>query len=303
MYDDIDLGKRRIRLLSALLQSAANLRLQECTTICNPRQARVPCTPPLDTVSHAVRPDALARSADGGEPLPAPKPADTLDGVLIDFVPANPQVANLIAVRDLVLDSILTGAVPLGSPLDVQALAARAASRIADVRLGLEELVHVGIVVRTAEGYSVTRLSRELIADIDDVRIELEGVLTLRFAKRAPEPRVEALGTGARAFRLVVEDSPTPWRLQVAHDRFYSLLAHSAGSTTTEDLLIGLYRQVSVLMTAGLVGRERSRASACELEEIHRALADRDAAAAAEASAVHVRRTTLAGLRLLDVDA
>lgn len=167
------------------------------------------------------------------------------------------------------------------------------------VREAIRELTAEGLVtVVPQKGAIVTAISRDDAADLYEARSAIESLIVRRFTERASDAAVKDLQTAMRDFRKATERAKSIAELLTAKDGFYDVLVSGAGSAVLANLLASLHARVSMLRATSLGHAGRPTKAVEELEAVVAAIAARDASAAAEACAVHIRnasQTALAG--------
>jgi DNA-binding GntR family transcriptional regulator len=208
--------------------------------------------------------------------------------------------ADARLVRDTVRRWILNRQLNPGDPLDEHQIARRTGAPVDEVHEGLRSLVDEGVVVLTPlHDAMVAKPVPAELAEADEVRRGLEEVAVRRFIARASEAELRALDRAVSSFRHLAETDPRPEILLPARDWFYIVLLRAGAGVTTATMLRDLRLRVGLVLAAGLADLDRPREMAEELESIYRAIAARNAEAAAAACKRHIARSTEAGLRLL----
>jgi DNA-binding GntR family transcriptional regulator len=117
------------------------------------------------------------------------------DGMTVIRPAAAPQAqTHADRIFDLVERAIVSGELPPGSRLGEEALAARFGVSRGPLREALRQLEGRGLVVRTAHaGARVVTLTRADLAEIYEIRANLEGLACRLAASRASEPELDAL--------------------------------------------------------------------------------------------------------------
>lgn len=153
--------------------------------------------------------------------------------------PAKPKATAATACFAAIRHDILTGALPPGSRLKIEALSQRYASSINPVREALNRLTAEGLVVlEDQRGFSVAPVSLEEWRDVLRARCMVEAVaLREAIAHRTPEWEegiVLSLHWLTRTPRFLEEGAerlPNP-QWEPRHHRFHNALLASCGSQT-----------------------------------------------------------------------
>lgn len=169
------------------------------------------------------------------------------------------------------------------------------------IREALRELASEGLVtVVPQRGAIVSAPSLEEALDLYEVRAVLESLVVTHFVERASDSEVTELATTVEGLAEVSRTATDIRTILNAKDEFYRVLIAGAQSTTLQQLLEGIQARVQVLRATSLSEAGRAFASVEELRAIVQAVADRDAALAAQLTGNHVRKaseTALLSLR------
>lgn len=158
------------------------------------------------------------------------------------------------------------------------------------IREALRELAAEGLVRTIPQrGAIVAAPSLKDAREVYEVRALLEGLAAREFAERASEEKVQALRD---AFKVIEDgrDSDDTGAMLRAKNGFYEALFDGAGNDTIRSILAGLHTRVAVMRATSMSAPGRPQKSLEEIRAIVEAIERRDADAAAEASAHHVRR-------------
>jgi DNA-binding GntR family transcriptional regulator len=159
------------------------------------------------------------------------------------------------------------------------------------VREALRQLEAEGLVEsRNGRGTIVRVLSDREVADLYEVRAELEGFATRLFSIRASDDQRAAL----RAALAELEEATASGegrspRILTAQQVFYGVLFDGAGNPLLEQLVQGLQVRVAQLRATTLTAPGRAEESFREITEIVAAIDAGDAAEAERVAVAHVQ--------------
>ena len=208
------------------------------------------------------------------------------------------------AARDMVCGvlrkGIVTGAIPGGTRLVQSAVAAELSVSTGPVRDALRELAVGGFVRFGADRVAVVhQLGPAELADVFEIRKLLEPVAVARTAACGSRDAIrEAAGL------LTAMDQETDQARWAEHnDRFHSVLSEAASSPQLIAILANLRDLTSLYVMHSITAEpDRARRGGAEHEEILRAVAARDPAAAADATFRHLDGRLAALLEVHQVD-
>jgi DNA-binding GntR family transcriptional regulator len=164
------------------------------------------------------------------------------------------------------------------------------------IREVLRELASEGLVsVVPQKGAMVAELSADESADLYEARLALEILVVRRFVERATDEQVAELTARAEEFAAVVDRGGDIRKMLAAKDSLYTTLTTGAGSDALAQILDGLRARVRVLRATSLSEEGRPAEVVAEIRALVEAIGIRDAAAAADACADHVRSTAQTG--------
>jgi DNA-binding GntR family transcriptional regulator len=204
-------------------------------------------------------------------------------------------------LRDQVLDIVRQGILDFrlrpGQRLIERELIEQLGVSRATVREVIARLASEGLVTNIPQrGAIVTVLTAEEAADIYEMRVALEALATHRFVERATPAQVVELRKAYDAYAEVgstAKDNLGPLR---AKDGFYKVLFEGAASEPLTQMLTTLQSRVRVLRWTSLSVPGRAQQTVDELRAIVEAIEAKDADAAAEACARHVRNAAATAL-------
>jgi DNA-binding GntR family transcriptional regulator len=168
------------------------------------------------------------------------------------------------------------------------------------IREALRELASEGLVtVVPQRGAIVSAPSLEEALDLYEVRAVLESLVVTHFVERANDEEVTELAATVEGLAEVSRTATDIRTILNAKDEFYRVLIAGAQSTTLQQLIEGIQARVQVLRATSLSEAGRAFESVEELRAIVRAVAERDAALAAELTGNHVRKASETALQSL----
>jgi DNA-binding GntR family transcriptional regulator len=234
-----------------------------------------------------------------------------------DVVPAadgwSPAAIGRVAapLRDQVLDVLRREILDLrlrpGQRLIERELMEKFGVSRATVREVVVRLESEGLVTSVPQrGAIVTVLTVDEAADIYEMRVALEMLTARHFVERATDDQVRRLRQAYEELAAVTATTDDTGGADTqgadtrgvlhAKDAFYTILLKGAASTLLTQTLIGLQSRVRLLRRTSLSVPGRMRQSLEEIHAIVCAIEARDADAAAEASAAHIRNAARIGL-------
>ncbi|WP_329139086.1 GntR family transcriptional regulator [Streptomyces sp. NBC_01476] len=167
----------------------------------------------------------------------------------------------------------------------------------ATVREVVVRLESEGLVTTVPQrGAIVTVLTVAEAEDIYEMRVALEMLAARHFVERASDEQVRRLRQAYDDLAAIPEAVDGTLGLLRAKDAFYEILLEGAASPVLTRTLTGLQSRVRLLRQTSLSLPGRARQTLEELQAIVCAIEARDADAAAEASAAHIRTAARIGL-------
>jgi len=160
------------------------------------------------------------------------------------------------------------------------------------VREALRQLEAEGLVEsRNGRGTVVRVLSATEIADLYEVRAELEGFATRLFSQRATDEQRSGLREAVTALAGATDsgEGRSP-RILAAQQTFYSILFAGAGNPLLEQVVQGLQVRVAQLRATTLTASGRAEQSLAEFERIMSAIEAGEAGEAERAAVEHVQK-------------
>lgn len=164
------------------------------------------------------------------------------------------------------------------------------------VREALRQLEAEGLVEsRNGRGTVIRVLTKEEIANLYEVRAELEGFAARLFCARASDTQRQALQRAidrlAKATRARGERSS---EILAAQREFYSVLFSGAGNALLDQMVNGLQARLAQLRATTLGVDGRAEASLAEFELIAEAIRSGNGDAAQQAAVDHVHSAAVA---------
>jgi DNA-binding GntR family transcriptional regulator len=158
------------------------------------------------------------------------------------------------------------------------------------IREVLRQLTAEGLVENIPQrGAVVAAVSPEQAEEIYEVRAALEALAAQRFVQHATEEHRAELRRALVEVERVTVDGGDIYAMLKAKDRFYDALLSGSGNETARAVLSTLQARVTALRAASLSRPGRPPHAAAEIRAIVEALEARDADAAANACAQHLR--------------
>ncbi len=197
--------------------------------------------------------------------------------------------------------AILTSEFAAGQRLVERELTDKLGVSRTTIREAIRELTAEGLVTAVPQKGAIVRvITRDDAADLYQARSAIESLVVRRFTERASDQQVRELQSALREFRRVTEKKRSIADLLAAKDSLYDVLVAGAGSTVLANLLASLHARVSLLRATSLGQAGRPIKAIEELETVVAAIAARDAMAAEEACALHIKNASQTALRGLE---
>lgn len=171
------------------------------------------------------------------------------------------------------------------------------------LREGLRQLETEGLIsIVPNKGPVVATVGADEAAQIYELRALLEGFMGRRFAERATEKQISALKKALATFAKAVKAGANRRDLVAAKGKFYDLLIEGSGNSALESALRNLHGRVTLLRATSMAQPGRIQKSLQELEEIMRAIEQRDANAADKACRAHVENASRTAISVLETE-
>lgn len=199
---------------------------------------------------------------------------------------------------------ILSGEVVADGELSLAGIAVRSGASNDEIRSALDQLADEGVLDLGVDFTARVRIpTRDVLAEVDALRSELEALAVRRFVAHASPDRCGELTAAATAFGDAATAGAGPACLLRARDHFYRVLLDGAGGANTIALLAELRVGIALVIRAGLLERTRALAMADELAAVAAAVARRDPDGAVAAVEEHVALSSLAAARAIGLPA
>jgi DNA-binding GntR family transcriptional regulator len=202
------------------------------------------------------------------------------------------------SVFDELRSDILAGRLEPGSKLPFASLVTRFGSSIGAIREALQRLAEQGLVISEwQQGFRVTDISPEDLADLTDARCEIE-VLALRYAITNADVEWEAKAMSAHHVlnRAPMYDVKDPARFSEqwveAHAAFHDALLVGCPNRRIRTVAMSLRESAELYRRWSAPLHDRQRDIAGEHRAIIEAVIARDSELAGNLLSAHIRRTT-----------
>jgi DNA-binding GntR family transcriptional regulator len=196
----------------------------------------------------------------------------------------------MMEIEKFLRDDIVSGELPFGSRLRIDALATRYGVSHMPIREALRVLHGEGLVIIEPKcGARVRQIDPGFIEDLFDVRTALETMLARRAAERRTEEHLERL-RGAQDYleALVVKGEFD--RVAEANRRFHTTINDAAGSPGALMTVDRHWLILSALLRRYGHGEERFQRVIDDHQHIIRALERRDAGSASMLMGAHIEK-------------
>jgi len=225
----------------------------------------------------------------------------------LDTVPDLRVVRIAAPLRQSVTESIRTaiviGRFKAGERLPERELCEMTGVSRTLIREALRQLESEGLIkVLPHRGPIVAGVTPEEAEGIYQVRLELEGLASELFAKKASPAQREALKDAFRQIKSAFLASADPATRLSAKNRFYECLIEGSGNESLGLTLRMLNSRISVLRGTSLKAPGRAKASISELSVMMDALMAGNARAARQAATRHVKNAAVAAIELLKAE-
>lgn len=191
------------------------------------------------------------------------------------------QVAERLRAR------ILAHALPPGSWIDEQSLAAEFGISRTPLREALKVLASEGLVtMKLRRGAYVTEVSERDLSEVYHLLALLESDAAATVAQRATEAQLAELQALHERLEQTVDDRDAFFR---ANEQFHLKLLHIADNRWTQEMVGDLRRVMKLNRHQSLFKQGRIEASLDEHRKIMQAIAERDAAKVKRLMELHIR--------------
>ncbi len=196
---------------------------------------------------------------------------------------------------DLVLDAIDTGIYRPGDRLVESELAERFGVSRTPIREALQRLETQSLLTRDGRSLIVASLDHNQLAELYEVRAELEGLAARLAAQHAAPEEIRVLREMVEADRALVDD---PGALARANRRFHRQLHRASHNRYLVQQLDLVHRTMVLLATTTLSAEGRSLKAVDEHDAIVAAIEARDGTAADDALRTHISKAFETRLKL-----
>ncbi|TCL07437.1 MULTISPECIES: GntR family transcriptional regulator [Sodalis] len=202
-------------------------------------------------------------------------------------------------VENVLRQAIMTGRYAPGERLIERELCetlgvSRTSVREALRKLEAEKLVHIV----PNKGPIVAIISPQEAAELYALRGLLEGFAAREFAVRASEEDIARFGAAVQQLHAAGA-AQDQGRVLDAKNALYDVLLSNCGNSLVKEILGSLHSRVNLLRATSLMHLQRLPASLNEIDNLYRAIQQRDADAAQAAAQLHVANAEKMALRLL----
>lgn len=185
-------------------------------------------------------------------------------------------------------NQILSGELPKGTLVTELKLCEQFGVSRTPVREALMRLKQEGLVEETGKGAIVVGITRADIEDIYEVRARIEGLVSARCAERISRDELKKLEETVSLQEFYAERGMAD-SIRNLDSEFHRQIYSYCGSRTLETLLLELHRKVKRVRRLSVEDPTRAKEAVSEHRAILRAISARDAKAAEELTALHIR--------------
>jgi DNA-binding GntR family transcriptional regulator len=202
-----------------------------------------------------------------------------------------------VGIQHLLRADIVSGALPLGARLQIDALALRYRVSHTPVREALRELRGEGLVeMEPNRGARVRAINADFVENIFDVRAAIETMMTARAAERRPPEALVALEAAAAEFETAVAASDSA-AIFTANRALHDIVYQAGGNPEAFAFFKRHWMLVAALFDRHGHDAERMRGEIIEHRYLIHAIERRDSAGAAMVIATQIRNAKLDLLR------
>jgi DNA-binding GntR family transcriptional regulator len=195
-----------------------------------------------------------------------------------------------LAVGDRIRDDIVSGALPFGSRITLDQLAARYSVGHMPVREALRQLQGEGLVVLTPNrGARVRAVDTEFVRNIFDLRIAIEAMLARRAAERIDTRQIAKLEAIQADFEATARSRDFGGLLPINHE-FHRIINDAAQNPEAAAVLDRHRRLIAALWNLHGYGEDRPAGVISDHRHIIAALAAHDADVAASLAMAHAAK-------------
>ena len=195
-----------------------------------------------------------------------------------------------VTIRDRVRDDIVAGALPFGSRLTLDLLAARYSVGHMPVREALRQLEGEGLVVLTPNrGARVRAVDIDFVRNIFDLRIAIEAMLARRAAERIESAQIARLRSIQDDFeeRAKTRDFKA---LLMLNRNFHNVITEAAHNPEAENVLQRHWRVIAALWNLYGYGDDRVAGVISDHRQMVDSLVAHDAEVAACLAMAHAAK-------------
>lgn len=185
-------------------------------------------------------------------------------------------------------NDILSGKYAYGEVLTESRLSEELQVSRTPIREAIRRLEQEHILRDTGKGMAVQGITKEDIADILDIRLQIEGMAVRRTAENMPADLLEKLKEAVELQEFYVGKGDTEHVQQQDH-MFHELIYAGCGSITLESTLVPLHRKAQKYRRASVSNAARAVQSVQEHRAICDAIVAKDADAAEKLMYEHIK--------------
>lgn len=185
-------------------------------------------------------------------------------------------------------NEILSGAYARGEILTEMKLVSDLGVSRTPVREAVKKLELEHIVELSGKGIVVLGVTAKDVADIYEIRMQLEGLAMAKAAQNATAEQLLEIKEALELQEYYVSRCDAE-RIRFQDSRFHQLVYRASGSMVFEDTLLPLLKKARKFRRVSVENSGRAALSAAEHRAIYEALAAHDPVAAEKAALVHVK--------------
>jgi DNA-binding GntR family transcriptional regulator len=155
------------------------------------------------------------------------------------------------------------------------------------------------ITTKLHRGPTVATISRAEAMDLYAIRALLESYAVREFTQKASDEEVKRLGIQVGNLHATAKSGDRE-KLLAAKADFYDVILAGCGNQLVSEMLLGMLSRINLLRSTSLTQPARLQASLKEIDQLFALIEKRDAAAAHEASRLHVFSAQQAALTVLE---
>lgn len=203
------------------------------------------------------------------------------------------------AAYDVILDLILSGALPPEAPISIRSLADRTGIGRTPIREALQALARDGVIaIVPMRGTFVRKPDIVEVREIYEVRIALEGMAAFLVAQRGLSERLRQIGADMKAMKDF-EQVDLELIRKLGWDLHDELMA-AAENSQLKELYVQISRKFKLILRQGARYDDRRYIETLDEHlEIFAALEAKDASRAQELMQAHIRRAFMARVKAL----